>query len=274
MKYSSTFGHLFSPFSPFAAVSLFGVAGLAETFPSFSVSGPFLLDFPGFQVPSGSIFPSQLWSSSRALPLHLHFCNCSDVFSFTSPFDVSKPFQPSPSHNRRYRFHLCFFQDFLISPVFQQAHAHCPSHHSHLCCCHTLFIFDWHWPCFASVKQSRSKHGCRIILDSQLTRDCRLGWVELGGWVAMRIIRHPWSNHCLIYQELQFCWDFLVADHSTQFSPFRPCRCHSVIHVFAGSSSSVYCWSKIFEGLDCWQVDHFCLHVSLHPNRISVPCCL
>ena len=41
-------------FSPFAAVSLFGVAGLAETFPSFSVSGPFLLDFPGFQVPSDS----------------------------------------------------------------------------------------------------------------------------------------------------------------------------------------------------------------------------
>ena len=108
----------FSPFSPFAAVSLFGVAGLAETFPFFSVGGPFLLDFPGFQVPSDSIFPSQLWSSSRALPLHLHFCNCSDVFSFTSPFDVSKPFQPSPSHNRRYRFHLCFFQDFLISPVF------------------------------------------------------------------------------------------------------------------------------------------------------------
>ena len=108
----------FSPFSPFAAVSLFGVAGLAETFPFFSVSGPFLLDFPCFQVPSDSIFPSQLWSSSRALPLQLHLCNCSDVFSFTSPFDVSKPFQPSPSHNRRYRFHLCFFQDFLISPVF------------------------------------------------------------------------------------------------------------------------------------------------------------
>ena len=103
----------FSPFSTFAAVSLFGVGGLAETFPSFSVSGPFLLDFPGFQVPSDSIFHRNF-----GLPLHRHFCNCSDVFSFTSPFDVSKPFQPSPSHNRRYRFHLCFFQDFLISPVF------------------------------------------------------------------------------------------------------------------------------------------------------------
>ncbi len=41
-------------FSPFAAVSLFGVAALAETFPSVSVSGPFLLDVPGFQVPSDS----------------------------------------------------------------------------------------------------------------------------------------------------------------------------------------------------------------------------
>ena len=90
---------------------------LGQTVPSFSV-GSFLLDFPGFQFPPDSIFPSHLRSSSRALPLHLHFCNCSDVFSFTSPFDVSKPFQPSPSHNRRYCFHLCFFQDLLISPVF------------------------------------------------------------------------------------------------------------------------------------------------------------
>ena len=89
-------------FSPFAAVSKFRVAGLAETFPSFSVSCPFLLDFPGFQVPSDSIVPPQLLSSSRALPLHLHFCNCSDVFSFISSFDVPEPFQPSPSHNHRY----------------------------------------------------------------------------------------------------------------------------------------------------------------------------
>ena len=33
------------------------VAGLEETFPSFSVSGPFILDVPGFQVPSDSIVP-------------------------------------------------------------------------------------------------------------------------------------------------------------------------------------------------------------------------
>ena len=70
------------------------------------------------QAPSDNIVPPQLWSSSMALPLHLHFCNCSDVFSFTYSFDVSKPFQPSPSHNRRYCFHLCFFQGLLVSPVF------------------------------------------------------------------------------------------------------------------------------------------------------------
>ena len=101
-------------FSPFAAVSLLGVAGLAETSPSFSVSGPFLLDFPRFQVPSDCIVPSQLRSSPRALPLHLHFHNCSDVFSFMSSFDVPEPFQPSPSHNCCYWFHLCLFQDLLI----------------------------------------------------------------------------------------------------------------------------------------------------------------
>ena len=54
-------------FSPFANMSLFGVAGIAETFPSFSDSGPFLLDVPGFQVPSDSIVPPQLWSSSRLM---------------------------------------------------------------------------------------------------------------------------------------------------------------------------------------------------------------
>ena len=65
-----------------------------------------------FQVPSDSIFPPQLSSSSRALPLHLHFDNCSDVFGFIS-FDVPEPFPPS--HTHRYRFHLCF----RVSPFLQ-----------------------------------------------------------------------------------------------------------------------------------------------------------
>ena len=85
-------------FAPFAAISLCGVAGLADTFPSFPVGGSLLPDVPGFQVSPDSIFPPQLWSS-RALPLHLHFNNCLDVLSFISSFDVPEPFEPSPSHN-------------------------------------------------------------------------------------------------------------------------------------------------------------------------------
>ena len=58
----------FLTFLTFRPVSPFGVAGLAETFPSFSVSGPFLLDVPGFQIPSDSIVPPQLWSSLGRFP--------------------------------------------------------------------------------------------------------------------------------------------------------------------------------------------------------------
>ena len=79
---------------------------------------------------------SQLRSSSRALPLHLHFCNCSNVFCFISSVNMPDPFQPLPSHNHRYRYRICIFRDILISPVFQQAHSHCPSYNSHLYCCH------------------------------------------------------------------------------------------------------------------------------------------
>ena len=70
-------------FSPFATVSLCMVAGLAETFPSFPVSGPFLPDVPGFQVPPDSVFPPQLWSSSRALP-HIFISTTARIFSVTS----------------------------------------------------------------------------------------------------------------------------------------------------------------------------------------------
>ena len=139
----------------FVAVSLCGVAGLAGTFPSLSlpVSGPLLLDLPGFHVPSDGVFPSRPRFSSRALPLHLHFRNSSDVYCSMSWLNVPEPFLPSPSHDHRNRLHPCSLQDLLISPMFQQAHPHCPSHHPHICCWHTLFIFCWHWPCFAAVKQ-------------------------------------------------------------------------------------------------------------------------
>ena len=108
----------YSTFSPFAAVSLCGVAGLAQTSPFLTVGGPFLLDTPRFHVSLDRVLPPQLWSSSRALPLHLHFDNRSDVLGFVSSLDVAEPLQPSPSHNCRYLFHFRFLQDFLIPPVF------------------------------------------------------------------------------------------------------------------------------------------------------------
>ena len=50
-------------------------------------SGPFLPDVPDFHVSSESV-SSQPRSSSRALPHHLHFANCSDVFCFISACNV------------------------------------------------------------------------------------------------------------------------------------------------------------------------------------------
>ena len=46
-------------FSHFAAVSLCGVAGLAQTYPSPPVSDPFLPDLSGFHVPPDIVFPSR-----------------------------------------------------------------------------------------------------------------------------------------------------------------------------------------------------------------------
>ena len=112
---------IFSPFSSFATVSLCEVVGLAETFPSFPACGPFLPDVPGFQVPSDSVFLPQLRSFSRVLPLHLHFCNCSDVS--VSSLLLTCPNQPS--HDNRYRFHPCFLQDLPISPFLSP---YCPWH--------------------------------------------------------------------------------------------------------------------------------------------------
>ena len=103
-------------FSHFAAVSLLGVAGLAKTCPSFSVSGPFLFGFPRYQIPPDCIVPSQLRSSSMALPLHLHFHNCSDVLSLISSFDVPEPFQPSPSHNF-YTVYALYFMAAKCHPL-------------------------------------------------------------------------------------------------------------------------------------------------------------
>ena len=58
----------------FAAIPLCEVEGLAGAFPSFPISG-FIYDLPGADVPSDSVIPSYHGSSSRALPLQLHFGN-------------------------------------------------------------------------------------------------------------------------------------------------------------------------------------------------------
>ena len=89
-----------------------------------------------------------------------------------------------------YQFHPCFLRDLPIFVMFWWSHTHCPLHYPRLCCCRSLFIFYSHWPCFAAVMRRR-------------------------------------SNHCLAYQELQFRFTFLVTNHSSQISPFRPCVCHS-----------------------------------------------
>ena len=92
------------------------------------------------------------------------------------------------------RFPGCHSGNWTITPI------------SHRTIPISVFIFNWHWPCFAAVKQHQ-------------------------------------SNHYLVYQEPRFRWNFLVADHSSQISPFRQGVCYSAVHVFAGSSFSVYHWS-------------------------------
>ena len=65
-----------SHFLIFAAIPLCEVEGLAGTFPSFPISGLFIIcDLPGVDVPSDSVIPPYHGSSSRALPLQLHFGN-------------------------------------------------------------------------------------------------------------------------------------------------------------------------------------------------------
>ena len=61
-----------------------------------------------FRVPSDSVLPYQAGSSSRVLPLHLHFFDCSDDFCFISSFHLPEPFQHSPSHNHHNQLHLSF----------------------------------------------------------------------------------------------------------------------------------------------------------------------
>ena len=129
--------------TPFAAVSLCGVAGLADTIPSFSVSGPFLPDVPGLQVPPDCILQPQLRSSSSALP---------SIFISTTArmFSVSSLLLTCTNNSSLIRlitiamgngggYHILLLpRSHHLSGVLTYSP---PLHHSHICCCHTLFIF-------------------------------------------------------------------------------------------------------------------------------------
>ena len=228
----------FSPFSHFAAVSQCGVAGPAQTFPSLTVNGSFLPDPPRFHVLPEHILPPQLRSSSRALP---------SIFISTTAlmFSVSSLHLTWPNHSN-----LLLLITVAICSIFASSKMS-----SYLRCSNRL---------------SPSAH--RTILISAVA-------IRLSSLTDIGHVSPPYSSVgrvtvCMVYQDLQFRWDFLVANHSTQFSPFRPCLCFSVLHVFAGSSSPVYRCSNIFAALDCWQVDTFCIRVALHSNRICLLCCL
>ena len=68
--------------------------------------------------PSWQYLSPQLRSSSWALPHHLHFDNCSDVFCFIASIDVHELFPPS--HNHHYRFHLYCSSKGLCKVIFSQ----------------------------------------------------------------------------------------------------------------------------------------------------------
>ena len=64
-------------------------------------------------------FPSILISTSALI-----------FFIYNLLFYLPKPFHTSHYHYDLLQF--CFLQDLIISPMFQSAHTHCPSHHPHL----------------------------------------------------------------------------------------------------------------------------------------------
>ena len=76
----------FSLFLTFRPSPCVGVAGLAETFPSLLLSGPFITDLSGYCVLSDNVLPSQPGYSSRVPPFHLQFSNCSKAKQIYNSF--------------------------------------------------------------------------------------------------------------------------------------------------------------------------------------------
>ena len=129
-------------FSPFDAVSLCGVVG------RFPVSGPY----------SSRVFPAFSTGSLLTLSFHRNFGlplrRFPSIFISTTArmFSVSSLLLTYPNH---YSILLLITIAISSSPAssktssflqcsikLPKAHHHCPSHYSHLCCCHTLFTFN------------------------------------------------------------------------------------------------------------------------------------
>ena len=173
-------GESFSPFLPFAAVFLCGVAGLAETFPSFPVSGPFLPDVPGFQVPPDSIIAPQLRSSSKALP---------SIFTSTTArmFSVSSLLLTCPNHSSLLRLITVAigstFASSKISSFLWCSNRLTPIAH------HTILIsaYGKKGPFYTGECLIVCLHLCRIHA-SHPCCDCRPRW-------RRRSVVGEWSRH-------------------------------------------------------------------------------
>ena len=75
--------------------------------------------------------------------------------------------------------------------------------------------------------------------------------IRLSSLIDIGHVSQPYSNVSRITCDTNEIEDPDIPDnHSAQPSPFWPCLCYSVLHVFAGSSSPVYRWSKIFEDME------------------------
>ena len=111
-----------SKLSYFTAVFLCGAPGLAKPF--FYLTCQCFVPLALFSISCSILIGQQLW----------HFMSVSTLL-FTCPNHANCPF-----HNRRNRFRVGLLRYVLTPARFHYAHTHCPSHHPHLCCCHSLFI--------------------------------------------------------------------------------------------------------------------------------------
>ena len=109
--------------SSFTAVFLCGVAGLAEPFP--------------FDLPV-----AHSYLTFQSFMFHLHSGSNSAIFCLFLlffKFSGARTILTVLFYNCRNRFKVGLLRSVLTPARFHYAHTHCPSHHPHLCCCHSLF---------------------------------------------------------------------------------------------------------------------------------------